>query len=267
MSRSQPDPRLRKAIRWPIAAMPAYTIGLLAPVPFLYAAARLHTRRLWWIAAAYGAAWIGTCILVGISSGNDSLGTVSGFLLMGLAAAGTTHAFALRGALPDAHDANAGGIRERQLGGANPAAADDAINLAQLQQALSSLKTYATSRAQLPPECARLLDETIVDMEQVLSFVARNGNADAEVRSVERILTDYLPTSLNTYERLPREFALFERNPDGRTAAEELELQLRLVRDSAQEAAGSIYRGDALRLEAQSAFLESKFGRSELDLN
>jgi hypothetical protein len=55
------------------------------------------------------------------------------------------------------------------------------------------------------------------------------------------------------------------RNPDGRTAASELELQLRLLSNGAREATESLYRDDSLRLQQQSAFLESKLGRSELD--
>lgn len=142
----------------------------------------------------------------------------------------------------------------------------DPINVTQLQAGLSALKTrVATHRYAFPPVCRQLLDDTIAAMEQVIAFVAANGHADAELRSVAAMLTDYLPTSLDTYLRLPKDYA--ERNPDGRTAAEELELQLRLLRDSAKDAVGSLYRGDALQLQQQSAFLESKFGTSELDLD
>lgn len=270
MSQYPPGPRPRKAIPGGIAAVPAYTMGMLAPVPFLFAAAKLQARKLWLIAAAYGAVWIATWVLVGVSPDNSSASTLCGFLFIALAVAGTAHAFVLRESLPRRNRTQFGMVGQQQLEPAVGALMSDPTQTTctQLRAALSSLKSYVTTHSELfPPACKQLLDETIAQMEQVISFAASDGHADAELRSVHAMLTDYLPTSINTYVRLPREYALSQRNPDSRTAAEELELQLRLLRDSAKDAAGSLYRGDALRLQEQSAFLQSKFGKSELDLS
>jgi hypothetical protein len=65
---------------------------------------------------------------------------------------------------------------------------------------------------------------------------------------------------------LPHEYAQSHRNAGGRTAGEELELELWLLRGKAKEAVDSLHRGDAQRLEEHSAFLMAKFGKSELDL-
>jgi hypothetical protein len=261
MSENRFGRRVPKVIPWPIAAMPVYTLGLLVPVPFVYAAVKRQTPHLWWVAAGYGLSWIGICALGGSSPKDGALSDLCGFLLITLAVVATAHAFILRKSSSPAvqtEPAPALAVTEDEPTMTSPA---------RLQAALSSLKAHVMIRAtSFPPACKQLLDETIREIEGVLSFVAGNGHADTELASIEAILTDYLPTSLNTYERLPRDYALSQRNPDGRTAAEELELQLRLLRNSVTDTARSIHRGDALRLQDQSAFLQSKFGKSELDL-
>jgi hypothetical protein len=249
--------------------MPAYTIGLLSPVPFLFAALTQRTLRLWFIAAAYTASWIGTCVFLALTPDNSSFSALCGFAIIALAAAGTTHALVLRQSLPPRHPTNLIIVSQQPVGfPAIVEAGGQATTVAQLQAALSSLQTYATVHGNsLPPTCSQLLDETIQQIQPVLTFAARGAHVEPQLRAVEAVLTDYLPTSLNTYARLPDDYALTQRDPDGRTAAEELELQLRLLRDAVKEAAASIHRDDAMQLEAQSAFLESKFGTSELDLS
>jgi hypothetical protein len=242
--------------------MPGYTAGLFVVVPFLYAALKLHLRKLWWLTAGYGVLWIGIWVALAVSPDTDRAYLLGNLLLIAAATLGTAHAFVLRQTLPR----TGGGSDQQQLEAAQPN--DPAqITLTQLQAALASLKSYVASHAdRLPLTCNQLLNQTIACMEQVLAFVATGGHADTELASVHAMLSDYLPTSIHTYVRLPRDYASSQRNPDGRTAAEELELQLRLLRDNAKEAANSLYRGDALRLQEQSQFLQSKFGTSELDL-
>jgi hypothetical protein len=248
--------------------MPAYTIGMLAPVPFLYAALKLQLRTLWLMAAGYGAVWFAAWVLIGVNNDDDSTtSSVAAVLFIALAAGGATHAFVLRQSLARTSGAAVGA--EGPLLVARDVRPDDPaqITLAELHTALASLKSYIARHAdRLPRSCNQLLDQTIACMEQVISFVATGGHADSELASVHAMLSDYLPTSIYTYVRLPRDYAVSHRNPDGRNAAEELELQLRLLRDSAKEAAESLYRGDGLRLQEQSVFLQSKFGTSELDL-
>lgn len=269
----------RRTIPWFIAAMPAYTAGFLAPVPFIYAAVQWRLRKLWFIAAAYVAVWtVPWVLLAAIDSGNHALNTVGDRLHLALAIGGTIHAFALRGSLPRRPHPQYGQSAGRyatvrpQPPITTPAAApvsDPTQTMcAQVRGALAPLKYSAITHAELfSPTCKQLLDETIAQIDQVVSLVANGGHAGAELRSVHAIATDYLPTSINTYVRLPREFAESQRNPGGLTAAEELELALRLLRDKVKEAANSLHHVDALRLQQQSAFLRDKFGNSELDLS
>lgn len=262
MGEHPPRHRPRKAIPAAVASIPAYTVGILAPIPFVYAAVTHKMRKLWLIAAAYGAAWVATWTVLAVSPEDSRGNALSGFLLIGVAIVGTTHAFVLREVLPRK---SLEPVADQPI--ALPPVDPTRMLCAQLQAALASLRSDVSTRSEsFPPTCRQLIEETVDEMAEVLSFVAREGHADSQLRSVQAILTDYLPTSINTYLRLPQVFAVSQRNPDGRTPAEELELQLRLLRDNAKEAADSVYRGDALRLQEQSAFLQSKFGTSELDL-
>jgi hypothetical protein len=247
--------------------MPAYSVGMLAPVPFLYAAATLKTRTLWLITAAYAPAWLAAWILACNSPRDGALATTAGFMFIALAIVGTAHAFAMRESLSRPADPEHTTPRQ-QSDGAVPAVTDPTDPAAaQLRAALAVLRSRAaTHAASFPPACKRLLDDTLVQLDQIVSYVSAGGHADASLRSVQRMLTDYLPTSLDAYLRLPPDYARSHRNPDGRTAAEELDLQLGLLHGAAVESADAIYRDDALRLQVQSIFLQDKFGKSELDL-
>jgi hypothetical protein len=77
------------------ALIPALSFGLLAPVPFAYAAVRLHQRRMWAVTAAYTVVWL--AVIVGGFSDSDVGGIVAGTGAIALMAGGTIHAFLLRG--------------------------------------------------------------------------------------------------------------------------------------------------------------------------
>jgi uncharacterized membrane protein (DUF485 family) len=249
--------------------MPAYTGGFLAPVPFLYAAVKLRLAKLWLIAAAYVAVWVIARVLTAFRPDYHVLSAVGGSLTLLLAMGGTVHAFVLRESLSrrPREQVDIVGPQRPETFVTAPVSDPTQTMCAQVRVALASLTSSVRQHAELfPAECKQLLDESIGQMEQVASFVASGGHADAELRSVHAIATDYLLTSINTYVRLPREYALTHRNSGGRTPAQELELELRLLRDKTKEAADSLHHIDALRLQEQSAFLQAKFGRSELDI-
>jgi hypothetical protein len=249
--------------------MPAYTGGFLAPVPFVYAAVKLRAARLWLIAAAYVAVWMVARVLAAAGSHfYFVLGAMGGALMLALAVGGTVHAFVLRDSLSRTSRRRSEVVAEQPLATPVPAPIDPRQTMCvEVRASLASLTSSVRAHAELfPSACKQLFDDTVARIEQVVSFVTNGGQADAELRSVHAIATDYLPTSVNTYIRLPREYAMTQRNSEGRTAGEELELGLRLLRDEVKEAADSLHRVDAVRLQEQNAFLQSKFGKSELDM-
>ncbi len=77
------------------ALVPLFSIGMLTPFVFLYAAARRHERWLWFATGAYALAC--TSWLVFASMPERSAGPIlAGILLLVLPAVGTTHAFLVR---------------------------------------------------------------------------------------------------------------------------------------------------------------------------
>jgi hypothetical protein len=64
--------------------------GLLAPILFVFAAARLNDWRLWLAAAIYASLWVAAIWSVDVHDG------LFGFLLLALIGSTTTHAALLR---------------------------------------------------------------------------------------------------------------------------------------------------------------------------
>ncbi len=248
------------------ALLPVYSIGFLAPVPFFHAAFRLRTRRRWAIAVGYGLWWLMTIVLIDVPF-------LGGLLLFGLILVATVHAFVLREAVFAAV-----GVPWRA--GDHPAALVQPALAVQagtqtaqvdlrgrIHAELERLTTFLRrNRDALPAACVPLLESIVQDTRTILGS-ASGGPSDRELQSLSTILTDYLPSSINAFQKLPAEFAATHRNLEGRTPAEELQEQLQLLRNATADAAASLARNDAIRLHEQTAFLRHKFPSSELDLD
>lgn len=78
------------------ALLPLLTWGLLAPVPFVHAAVRLRTVRMWLVAAVYTIVWLAVGPAGVLVQNPDVNEAVQGFSQLGLVVAATTHAFVLR---------------------------------------------------------------------------------------------------------------------------------------------------------------------------
>jgi len=84
------------------ALLPTLTIGiltpLLAPIPFLHAASRLHERRLWLFACEYGIGSLTSWILwyVAIVKKWTAASLIFYLILLAIGVAATIHAFKLR---------------------------------------------------------------------------------------------------------------------------------------------------------------------------
>lgn len=103
-------------------------------------------------------------------------------------------------------------------------------------------------------------------LRPLLTYLAAHPPTEEELIPVRATLTDYLPTTLDTFLALPTEFARTHRNRAGRSPAEELVEQLGLLESGVEEYAQSIYAGDAQQLSNQGRFLQTKFGKTDLTL-
>ena len=103
-------------------------------------------------------------------------------------------------------------------------------------------------------------------LRPLLRYLRSNPPTESEMIPIRSMVRDYLPTTVDTFLALPPDFAATHRNRQGRSPAEELLEQLRLLEQGAREYATAIYAGDAQELTNQGKFLETKFTRSDLDL-
>jgi hypothetical protein len=133
-----------------------------------------------------------------------------------------------------------------------------------VRESLRRLGDRLTTR--VPPEVIARVDAI---RRLILGLLERESAPAAGSRDLFTLLrtaTDYLPTALDAYLRLPGEYATTRRLADGRTPAEVLLSQLELLEREMIEVADAVNRNDVDRLLAHGRFLADRFGRSELRL-
>ena len=275
--RSVPDGR-PAVLPWVLAVLPAISLGFAAFVPFVHLASRRCTLRWRLLAAVFAVACAGEWSLL-IPRETDLVDNVGAITMMTLMVTGTTLAFV---------------VRERQRterkhatpavgsGVTYPAAPDlagtparsfvpssaetDTGRCAALTARLVALQTQVNADAAFPSEGRRLLDDIAGSVSQVASHGAVGGRIDGAVNALEPLITDYLPECVAAFRRLPSDTVRLPNLHDGRTAVDELTIQLGLMNDHVATVAARLGHEDLRRLEEHGAFLRDKFGRSELDL-
>jgi hypothetical protein len=128
-------------------------------------------------------------------------------------------------------------------------------------------------RRAMKGEARRLEDDANTILTRILDaldeIVARwddLASAPDQRHVVERMVLDYLPTSIQTYVNLPRTFALQSRVEGKKTAHDELIEQLGILDKESDRIRTAVYTRDVDALSDQSRFLREKFGKSELEL-
>ena len=112
----------------------------------------------------------------------------------------------------------------------------------------------------------RAIEDALRELLDHLAATAGSATSAQERYTLAATVTDYLPTSVDTYLALPPTFADTHRTPAGLTAGDELLEQLVLLEGAVRDLALAVYSGDAQRLSTQGRFLASRFATSELDL-
>lgn len=137
----------------------------------------------------------------------------------------------------------------------------------QLQEQLKVL------RRSLGGEASRLDGDAEAEVTRILQslddIVARwpdLAGAPDQQHTVEQMIGDYLPTSLQGYLNLPRTYALSARVAGRKTAHDELMDQLTILETESARIRDAVYSREVDALSDQSRFLRQKFARSSLDL-
>ncbi|MDY7527745.1 MULTISPECIES: hypothetical protein [unclassified Cryobacterium] len=139
-------------------------------------------------------------------------------------------------------------------------AADLAAQLAVLRRSMTA------ENRRLPDEATSRLARILDALDQVIARWTDLTEAADQAHTVEQMILDYLPTSIQRFLNLPRSFAIASRVEGKKTAEDELIEQLDILETESDRIRTALYAKDLAALEDQSRFLREKFGRSELDL-
>jgi len=122
-------------------------------------------------------------------------------------------------------------------------------------------------KGRVPQDIAALVARIASCINDSLARASALGEGSADVFGLVRTATDYLPTALQTYLDLPRNYADHHIVSDKKTALDLLRDQLQLIADKMDEIADAVNRADTDKLVAHGRFLAEKFGKGNGDLN
>lgn len=131
----------------------------------------------------------------------------------------------------------------------------------EVRKELREIEREAASR--LPQELAAKVSSIHATIDEMLPLIASSAVDPAQLFAVERTVSDYLPSALDAFLRLPRTYATSHAVAKGKTPADLLGEQLDLIDDKMREISIAIAGDDVGRLLAQGRFLEERFGRGD----
>lgn len=135
---------------------------------------------------------------------------------------------------------------------------------ASAEELARQLKLLRRGMRRLDPEAQAVLGRVLQALDDIVSRWAELASAPHQAHTVEQIVGDYLPTSLQRYLDLPRHV----RTAQTGTTRPHTELldQLGLLERESSRIREAVYSRAVQALDDQGRFLREKFGRSELDL-
>lgn len=131
-----------------------------------------------------------------------------------------------------------------------------------VRSALNRVRKECRDRA--PTEISVRVNGIAETIEGILPNVGKLSGASQELFILQRTATDYLPTAVESYLSLPRDYANSHPIEEGKTARQVLLEQLDLLSAQMNEVADAVARNDVDRLLAHGRFLEERFGSSQL---
>jgi hypothetical protein len=128
------------------------------------------------------------------------------------------------------------------------------------QQVRQLVDSVASGLPKEALDCLGSVQSTLTELLPRLQELRYRGVISAkESFTVVETVRRYLPDTLAAYLRLPKLYAQMQPLADGRTAAQTLFEQLRVLDTSLKEIAVNAFAGDAEMLVTNGRFLESKF--------
>ena len=159
------------------------------------------------------------------------------------------------------HDLIAGTlvVRRRMLSAEQARQAANGLDTVEIRRALDDAQ--AAGEGRLPASMQAMVSEIRLQILALLPHASSFPLGSRDLFVLQRISTDYLPTSIGAYLALPPREAAAAVLPGGRTALQVLGDQLDLLRWKTGEIGETVRRQDSERLLAHGRFLEESFGR------
>jgi hypothetical protein len=133
-----------------------------------------------------------------------------------------------------------------------------------IRSALTNVESLSKRGA--PIEVADRVAAISLVIQEITDRQTTLAGSSPQLFAVLRTATDYLPTAIEAYLRLPQGYARTRPLADGRTALEVLLGQLNLLEKEMVDVADAVTQNDINRLLAHERFLTERFGRSALTL-
>jgi len=127
-------------------------------------------------------------------------------------------------------------------------------------------KLRARIKGRVPDDIMAKVDAIADSIEGIVPRSSALGPGSQDLFVLARTATDYLPTAIETYLNLPREYATEHPISHGKTARDILSEQLDLLQDQVDQIAVAVNKNDTDKLLAHGRFLEERFGRKDLSL-
>jgi uncharacterized RDD family membrane protein YckC len=140
----------------------------------------------------------------------------------------------------------------------------DGFDTVEIRRALDDV--LAAGEGRLPANLQAMVDEIRLKILALLPHASSFPLGSRDLFVLQRISTDYLPTSVGAYLALPQREAAASVLLGGRTALQVLGDQLDLLRWKTGEIGETIRQQDSERLLVHGRFLEDSFGRPSGDL-
>lgn len=134
----------------------------------------------------------------------------------------------------------------------------------QIRSALAGVESL--TRRGAPTDVADRVAAISLVIQEITDRQTTLAGSSPQLFAVLRTATDYLPTAIDAYLRLPQGYARTRPLADGRTALEVLLGQLNLLEKEMVDVADAVTQNDINRLLAHERFLAERFGRSALTL-
>lgn len=143
----------------------------------------------------------------------------------------------------------------------------EGASAADLAEQLKTLRRAMKGQARrLEDDANAILGRILDSLDDIVAKWDDLAGAPDQRHVVERMIVDYLPTSIQTFVNLPRTFALSSRVEGRKSAHDELIEQLTILEAESDRIRTALYSRAVDALSDQSRFLREKFGRSELQL-